>query len=193
MAMEDEKGTTIPVEEAGAEAEHHASKRPSKHDLEMETAQLHERLEKAETESAEYLDGLRRLKAEFENYRKRMVREQTGFLESANAELVSKLLPVLDSMDLAVRHVAEKGNEGLIEGLTMVHGQMTDVLRAEGLEEIDPQGDPFDPTESEALMTIESEEHDDCTVVEVLKKGYRFRGKLLRPAMVTVSKCPTQL
>jgi molecular chaperone GrpE len=189
--MENEKETTIPVEEAAASEEHHSAKRPTKHDLELETASLHERLEKAETGNAEYLDSLRRLKAEFENYRKRMLREQTSFLESANAELVAKLLPVLDSMELAVRHVADQGTEGLAEGLTMVHGQLLEMLRGEGLEEIDPGGTPFDPTHSEAIMTIESGEHEDCTVVEVLKKGYRFRGKLLRPAMVTVSKCPS--
>ncbi|MHB8780497.1 MAG: nucleotide exchange factor GrpE [Candidatus Geothermincolia bacterium] len=180
-------GATDPKEGAAASESHHA--KPTKHDLEAEVAKLTGELEGIKDEAAGYLDDLLRLKADFENYRKRMLREQTAVIESANASLVEKLLPVLDHMDLALQHVSEQGSEGVAEGFRMVRGQLLELLRAQGLEEVDPAGAAFDPNESEAMMTIESHEHPDCTVLEVHKKGYRYRGKLLRPAMVSVSRC----
>ncbi len=174
-------------EQPGQEPKAH---KPTKHEVELEADELRYALELAEARSAEYLDSLQRMKAEFENYRKRMLREQTNHLETANAELVSKLLPVLDDLELVLQHAAETDHgEGLIEGLRMVYGKFVDMLMKQGLEEINPEGSPFDPQESEAMMAVPSNEHADCTVLQVLKKGYRWRGKLLRPAMVTVSQC----
>ncbi len=184
-------GPSVAAGEAGAQSgpESKAHK-PTKHDLEMGLDETRRTLESAEARSAEYLDSLRRMKAEFENYRKRMVREQTNFLEAANADLVAKLIPVLDDLELALQHAVETDEAGgLAEGLRMVHGKFMETLKKEGLEEINPEGSPFDPQACEAMMSVPSADHEDCTVLQVLKKGYRWRGKLLRPAMVTVSQC----
>ncbi len=165
--------------------------KPTKHDIELELEETRHALEAAEGRTAEYLESLQRMKAEFENYRKRMVREQTHFLETANADLITKLLPVLDDLELAVQHVAETdGAEGLAEGLRLVQSKFLEILTREGLEEINPEGTPFDPNVAEAMMSVPSADHEDCTVLQVLKKGYKWKGKLLRPAMVTVSQCP---
>ncbi len=173
--------------QAGPESRTH---KPTKHDIELELDEARRALESSEGRSAEYLESLQRMKAEFENYRKRMVREQTVFLETANADLVTKLLPVLDDLELALQHAAETdGAEGLAEGLRLVYGKFIELLKREGLEEINPEGTPFDPQVAEAMMSVPSTDHEDCTVLQVLKKGYKWRGKLLRPAMVTVSQC----
>ncbi len=200
---EEEKGTTekdgltrtgpqVTAGDGGAgSAPESKPHKPTKHDVELELEEARHALESSEKRTAEYLESLQRMKAEFENYRKRMVREQTVFLETANADLVTKLLPVLDDLELALQHGAEtNGAESLTEGLRMVYGKFLELLVKEGLEEINPEGNPFDPQEAEAMMSVPSAEHDDCTVLQVLKKGYRWRGKLLRPAMVTVSQCP---
>ena len=128
------------------------------------------------SERDDYLDALKRLQADFENYKKRIIKQQTEHLERASESLVEKLLPVLDTFDLARQHGGE--------GLDQVQGQLMGALEKEGLERIDPVGKPFDPNESEAVA---HEEGDGGPVVsEVMRTGYRFKGKLLRPAMVKV-------
>ncbi len=127
-------------------------------------------------ERDDYLDALKRLQADFENYKKRILKQQTEHLERAAEGLVGKLLPVLDTFDLAMKHGGD--------GLDQVQGQLIAALEKEGLERIDPLGKPFDPNESEAVA---HEEGDGGPVVsEVMRTGYRFKGKLLRPAMVKV-------
>ncbi len=136
----------------------------------------------------DYLGDLQRLQAEFENYKKRMVREQTNFLQIANKDLVEKLLPVIDDLDRAVAVSEEtKDFDKLAEGVRLIRSRLMKVLEAQGLEVIEPHGTEFDPTHSEAVMQVESDEHDEHTVLEVLQRGYRLRGRLIRPAMVKVS------
>ncbi|MBU1669675.1 MAG: nucleotide exchange factor GrpE [Actinobacteria bacterium] len=141
--------------------------------------------------NAELLDSLQRLKADFDNYRKRMVKEQTRILETAEAELVRKLLPVIDNLERALASADGKESNGLRDGVALVLEMTQGVLGKEGLEVIDPQGEPFDPEHHEAMMVVETDECPEDTVVEVIQKGYRFRGVLLRPAMVQVS-CPVK-
>ena len=131
-----------------------------------------------ERERDEYLDALRRLQAEFENYKKRMVRQQTETLERASQALVERLLPVLDAVDLARSH-------GTSEDLEQVAGALLDVLAKEGLERIDPVGQPFDPTEQEAVQH-EPGEGDDPVVATLFRAGWRWKGRVLRPAAVGV-------
>ncbi|MBN2168497.1 MAG: nucleotide exchange factor GrpE [Actinobacteria bacterium] len=135
----------------------------------------------------ELLDSLLRLKADFENYRKRMVKEQTRILETAEADLIRKLLPVIDNLQRALDHADRKSEGGLYEGVQMVLTQMLETLGREGLEEIDPEGEPFDPEHHEAMMVVETDNCPEDQVVEVVQKGYRFRNLLIRPAMVKVS------
>ena len=127
-------------------------------------------------ERDDYLDALKRLQADFENYKKRILKQQTEHLERAAEGLVGKLLPVLDTFDLAMKHGGD--------GLDQVQGQLIAALEKEGLERIDPLGKPFDPNESDAVAHEEGD--GDPVVSEVMRTGYRFKGKLLRPAMVKV-------
>jgi molecular chaperone GrpE len=127
-------------------------------------------------ERDDYLEALKRLQADFENYKKRIIKQQTEHLERAAEGLVEKLLPVLDTFDLAIAHGGE--------GLEKVQGQLMAALEKEGLERVDAVGKPFDPNEHEAVA---HEEGDGGPVVsDVMRTGYRFKGKLLRPAMVKV-------
>lgn len=156
-----------------------------------EAAQLRASLETKSAECDKYRDSLLRLQAEFENYRKRMVREQTQFLERAVEGFVSKLLPIIDNLERAIAAAEEKHDlEQLAGGVTMVHSQIVDLFAREGIEIIDPVEQPFDPTLHHAMLTVEDDEHEDNTVLEVLQKGYVLKGKVIRPAMVKVSKRP---
>lgn len=133
------------------------------------------RLNRITRERDDYLDQLRRTRADFENYRKRMVRQQTEHLERAAEGLVEKLLPVLDSFDAAIDHQ---------QGYEQVQAALMSTLEKEGLERIQPLGKPFDPTEADAVA---HEAGDDGPVVaEVLRSGYRWKGRVVRPAMVRV-------
>jgi molecular chaperone GrpE len=130
-------------------------------------------------ERDDYLDALRRLQADFENFKKRTLKLQTEHLERAAQALVEKLLPVLDAADLAIAH-------GAGEAVVQVAGLLMDTLVKEGLEGVDPKpGDPFDPTVHEAVA---HEPGDGGTqeVADLLRAGYRWKGALLRPAMVKV-------
>lgn len=176
---------------AGAEGKR-AARGVSSKELEGEVKEMTEKLQAAEGQAREYLDDLKRLQAEFENYRKRMIREQTSIIESANQGLVTKLLPVIDNLERAIASAEAGAPEGLTEGVKMVHNQLVDVLEGEGLEEVNPHGHPFDPHVCEAVNTILTDDHEDETVVEVHQKGYKLKDRLLRPAMATVSKCSSE-
>ena len=161
-------------------------------EVEQDIVSVESKIEELSEEKKELLDGLLRLKAEFENYRKRMLKEQTRVLETAEAGLVKKLLTVIDNLERAVGNSAdETGANGLREGVEMVLGQMVEILKKEGLEVIDPEGEVFDPEYHEAMMVVETDECPEDTVVEVTQKGYRFKGMLLRPALVNVA-CPVR-
>jgi molecular chaperone GrpE len=130
-------------------------------------------------ERDEYKDALIRLQADFENYKKRMIKQQTDHLERAAETLVDKLLPVLDTADLALAH-------GGGEDIKQVMGTLSGVLEREGLERIDPIGGPFDPTLHDAVAHEPGDGDGQQEVVEVLRAGYRWKGRVLRPAMVKV-------
>ena len=136
-------------------------------------------------ERDEYLDSLQRLKAEFDNYRKRTARDQADFAERANERLVKELLPVLDDLARALE-AAEKHEEAkLEEGVRLVHRQLAGLLRREGLAEIETDG-KFDPHVHEALLSQPSEAPEG-SVIDVVQKGYRLGDRVLRPARVVVS------
>ena len=136
-------------------------------------------LDSLKRERDDYLDALRRLQADFENFRKRTMKQQTDILERAAQTLVEKLLPVLDAADLAIAHGADAA-------VGQVAGLLLDTLVKEGLEGVDPKpGDPFDPTLHEAVAH-DPGEGGDPEVADLLRAGYRWKGALLRPAMVKV-------
>lgn len=136
-----------------------------------------------------YLDDLKRIKAEFENYRKRILKEQTEFVERASASLVSSLLPVLDNFDLAVSAAEDtKEFDKMLRGIEMVYGELKEVLKGEGLRPIEARGQRFDPNLHEAALEVPGAEEGELEVVEVLRPGYTFKGRVLRPAMVKVRR-----
>jgi molecular chaperone GrpE len=149
----------------------------------------------ARRERDEYLDLSRRVQADFENYKKRMIRQQTDHLERAAEDLVTKVLPVLDAFDLARAHLGA-GDELSDEGKALVAGStlLADTLTREGLERIGVAGEPFDPTTHEAVdhaPAPASAEGDAAAsagpvVDDVLRAGYRWKGRVIRPAMVRV-------
>ncbi len=150
-------------------------------EAEAAAAEVEEDLELATVarERDDYLDALRRLQADFENYKKRMIRQQTEHLERANEMLVEKLLPVFDTADLAVAH-------GGGEEVKQVWTALFDSLEREGLERIDPLNVAFDPTVHDAVAHEPGDGAGEPEVVEVMRAGYRWKGRVLRPAMVKV-------
>jgi molecular chaperone GrpE len=143
----------------------------------------------ARRQAASHLDDLLRLKAEFDNYRKRTLKEQTRLLEMAAVGTIAQLLGVLDHFDLAVaaaNHTQDYAK--MLKGVEMVHGELKDVLRASGLEIIDAVGKPFDPNVHEAAAEEEGDGSGVMVVGQVLRNGYKFKDMVLRPAMVTVTQ-----
>jgi molecular chaperone GrpE len=161
----------------------------------------------ARRERDEYLDALRRLQADFENYKKRMLRQQTDQLDRATENLVAKLLPALDAFDLARAHLEdEEGPSPEVKALLQASGLVDDVLAKEGLERIGEPGTPFDPTVHDAVehapaaadtgADTDGAATDGTTggaagsaepvVADVLRPGYRWKGRVIRPAMVRV-------
>jgi molecular chaperone GrpE len=143
----------------------------------------------ARADAESYLDDLRRLQADFDNYRKRTLREQTARTASASQALVARLLPVLDNFELAVSHAEQSRDfDRMLKGVEMVFGELREVLQGEGLVKIEAEGKPFDPERHEAVVAVEQEGSEPGTVVDVVRTGYELRGKVLRPAMVKVAK-----
>jgi molecular chaperone GrpE len=146
-------------------------------------------LDAAKAQAESYLDDLRRLQADFDNYRKRTLREQTARAASASQALVARLLPVLDNFELAVSHAEQSRDfDGMLKGVEMVFGELREVLQGEGLVKIEAEGKPFDPERHEAVVAVEQEGAEPGTVVDVVRAGYELRGRVLRPAMVKVAK-----
>ncbi len=139
----------------------------------------------AERERDEYLEALQRLQADFENYRKRVARQADDAATRAAGDLVAKLLPVLDAFDLAVAHFTQSDSD---EGLALGQSRalIVDTLTKEGLERIDEVGVAFDPTVHDAVAHVEADDEAGQVVDEILRAGYRWKGAVLRPAMVRV-------
>jgi molecular chaperone GrpE len=142
-------------------------------------------LSRVTAERDEYLAHLQRTRAEFDNYRKRTLRDQTAHLERAAAGLIEQLLPILDSFELALGS-AGTDVERLRKGVELVYGEFLGALEKAGLERIEALGKPFDPEEHEAVMHVE-DDGGEPGVRDVVRSGYRFKGRVLRPAMVKVA------
>jgi molecular chaperone GrpE len=146
-------------------------------------------LEKARAEAESYLDDLRRLQADFDNYRKRTLREQTARAAAASQALVARLLPVLDNFELAVSAAEQSRDfDRMLKGVEMVFGELREVMEGEGLVKIEAEGKPFDPERHEAVIAVEQEDTEPGMVIDIVRTGYELRGKVLRPAMVKVAK-----
>jgi len=139
------------------------------------------------------LERLARLQAEFENTRKRYLREQADFREYATADAVKTFLPVLDNCNLALRsQTSETNDSGLRSGIELIRKQMEDAFSRLGVQPVPALGQTFDPRVHEAIEMVESGDHADQEVIEELQRGYKLKDRLLRPAMVRVATNPTK-
>jgi molecular chaperone GrpE len=151
--------------------------------VDAEAEGLRAELEATRRERDEYLDALRRLKAEFENSRKRQEREKERLLQTASERLISELLPVLDNLDRALE------TEGDVrEGVRATRDQLVATLGREGLSPVASDGQPFDPNVHEAVMGQPSDEHEEGTILQTFERGYVLNGKAIRPAKVVVAR-----
>lgn len=144
--------------------------------------------DQAARERAEYYDRLLRVSADFENFRRRSQRERAEFAEFAGMEVVRELLPVLDDFERALRH--ETADKEYAKGIELIYNRLTDTLRKAGLEPFDVDGQPFDPHVHHAVERVPTEEVEEGTILGEHQRGYNFRGRLLRPAMVKVAVKP---
>jgi len=156
-------------------------------ELELRGDQLSADLAEARDEAARNLEVARRVQAEFENYRKRVTRDQEALLKRSCERVVLNLLPVVDNLERAIAHSADSEESELSAGVQMVLDQLLDVLRKEGVTSIDPSGQQFDPMTHQAIGQREEPGSSEGMVVEVYQKGYQMGDKVIRPAAVVVS------
>jgi len=150
---------------------------------------LEKDLASADKEAEEYLDYLKRLKAEFENYKKRSLKEREKMAKLAIEDLIKELLPVMDDLERALNSTKQsKDLSVLMEGVGMTLGQLKNVLKKQGLEEIKAEGEEFNPYLHEAVMQVSFSKYPDNLVVEEMRKGYKLNDRILRPSMVKVNK-----
>jgi molecular chaperone GrpE len=156
--------------------------------VERDLAQL---LADAEAKRDEYLDIARRAQADFENYRKRMAAEVQAAALRGKAEVARGVVPVLDDLERALQAAGldpeGDADDPLAHGVLLVFRNLRETLGRNGIEVVDPKGEKFDPNFAEALSTVQVEGTEAGVVVEVMQKGYRFEGHLIRPAMVVVA------
>lgn len=153
---------------------------------EGERAALQAELAQKTALAEEYFQRLARLQADFDNYRKRTMREKEDLLKFAAEKLIGQILPVLDNFERAL--AAPAGDEGAFRsGVEMIYRQLLDILTREGLEPLQCVGQPFDPSRHEAVLRQPAGEQPENTVLAELQKGYTLHGKVIRPAMVCVA------
>ena len=165
--------------------------REERDELQKKLSDVEDQIEAAKKEAADATERMLRLQADWENYRRRTAAERLAEKERAAESLVTNLLPVIDDIERAIEHAgATDENEQLkqfVEGVSAVHTKMLAVLAKEGVEPIDPAGEPFEPLSHQAVGRVEDKEAYDETVAQVYQKGYKMGDKVIRTAMVTVT------
>ena len=153
-----------------------------------EISGLEAELQKLKAERDSLLDRLARAQAEFENARRRAAKEQQDFRDYATMDSIKSLLPVIDSFERALRVKSEPSD--LRSGIELIYKQLQDALTKLGVSPIPAKGEPFDPRYHEAIEMVDTTEAPDQTVAEELQRGYKYKERLLRPAMVKVARNP---
>lgn len=168
-----------------------ARAREERDDLQKRLGDAEEQVEAAKREAADATQRLVRLQADWDNYRRRTAAERLAEKERAAEKLVCNLLPVIDDLERAIEHAgASEGDTQMsqfVDGVSAVHAKMLAVLAKEGVEPIDPAGEPFEPLSHQAVGRVEDHDAYDETVAQVYQKGYRMGDKVIRTAMVTVT------
>jgi molecular chaperone GrpE len=157
------------------------------------TPEQFEELKALAAKADENWERLVRTTADFDNFKKRVAREKTEAIQFANSSLLQKLLPVMDSFEMALsalQATKDEKSSSLQAGIMMVQSQLKNILAESGMEEIDATGKPFDPTQHEAVSQQETADVPEGQVVQQVRKGYKLRERLLRPASVIVAKKP---
>ncbi len=192
MSHEPTDPTTDPARAAGSVVEGSVEDGSAGQDAEAPDEASQE-IARVAAERDEYLDALQRLKAEFDNYRKRNDRDRQMIATGATREVVRGLLPVMDNLERAVMALGDQGEPvaagaaGIVAGLEMVRGQLAALLAGHGVEEIPAAGETFDPTVHEAIASVSSPHHAEGAVIEVVEKGYRHSEHVLRPTRVVIA------
>lgn len=170
-----------PEPEAAAATEAQEAKAP-------ETAPEENPVEQLQADMERFRDLAMRTQADFENYRKRTIRDKEDAIKYANASLFEKLIPVLDNFELGLQAARAEGSQGVLIGFEMVAKQFQEFLASNGVEPIEAEGQPFDPNFHEAMGNEASDTVPEGIVIRQLRKGYKLRDRLIRPATVFVSK-----
>lgn len=177
-------------------SENHSESKSHKHkkdDKNHNLDDLKKRLEEKEKEAKENLDRLLRVAADFENYKKRAARDKEDWMKFANEDLIKSILPFIDNLERAVDHAEKVADTGvLIEGINLTLQQIHRTLNRFGLASFESVGKPFDPSRHEAMLVVETDQHEPDQVVEEFQRGYLLNERLLRPATVSVSKSPSK-
>ena len=189
MSEEQKKEAQTPEDEVKKEAGSAEATETPEEDNVPEAEKAEEKAEEKTEEKAD--DGNEkyvRLMAEFQNYKKRVAKEKNDIREYATEKLVMELLPVLDNFERALAASAEDDPAGYAKGMELIFTQMVTELQKSGLAEVEAEGQDFDPTKHNAVMTEENEELESGKVSKVLQKGYALNDKVIRPSMVAVTK-----
>jgi molecular chaperone GrpE len=184
----DNASTPAPAEDASPEAAPDEAVVQEAEAVDADELDLSVLMEKAE-KADEYLDLAQRTRAEFENYRRRAIKEAAAAQERGAAKLALELLPAIDNLDRALAHAGEaaNGDASFVSGIKHVHSDVLAALKRAGIEPFSPEGEPFDPQFHEAVAQQPFEGAQPGTVVEVYQRGYRLGESILRPARVVVA------
>ena len=147
--------------------------------------ELKAKLKEEKEKSDEYYEHLKCNMAEFDNFKKRIAKEKDMMYATISADIISELLPALDNFEKALN--SETADESFKNGMSMIYGQLIDVLTKLGVEEIDALNKTFDPNFHEAVMHVEDENYGEKEITEVFRKGYKMGDKIIRHAMVKVA------
>ena len=163
-------------------------KKSSKKELEQRIEELEKELQSTAELSAKYLNQLKYAKADLENVQKQNQKRLIDVMERANGELLEKLLPIIDELEILYSEDAKK--QRLIEGVKMVHGKLARLIKSEGITQIETVGEKFDPFKHEAIMEVETLDVPDGCIAEEIRRGYVFKDKVLRASVVKVARAP---
>lgn len=185
---ENREDTAVETENQAAEAGTDASSAEEGNVEVLDGAHLQGEVQRLQTLADDYQQRALRTQADFDNFRKRTQKEKEDFAKYASSKLITELLPIIDNFDRAITAAGDIADtDSFAKGVGMIFRQLEGVLKSEGLEPMDTVGQPFNPEFHQAIMQVESDEHEEGIVVEEVQKGYMLKDRVLRPAMVKVS------
>lgn len=186
--VEDEKNLDEQDEKEEQTADSEVTTEEEGTEPDSETTELEAEFTKVQQEKEELYQRLLRTQAEFDNYKKRSIKEREAERKYKAQDLATELLPAIDNFERALQVETTDANKNLLDGISMVYRQLVDALKSQGVEPIEAVGKEFDPNIHQAVMQVEEEGFEPNTVVEELQKGYMMKDRVIRPAMVKVNQ-----